>query len=346
MADTFTTHYNLTKPQIGGDPDTWGTLLNANFDTIDSQLYTASTYALPLTGGTLTGALTLAPSGQPNLRMTAPASGTARTLQGYTGANARWQIELGNASAESGSNVGSDFSIDAFSDSGAALGSPLTIARSSGLVSIGSGGITTTGTVNGQYITATGQIFQGVGAAAVLTNSVNGTLYLRPNANSTTNQATLDTSGNFTAQSLIAAGSVTASTNFLSSNTNWLAAPSAAGTLYFRPNGVGSTTNQSTLGSDGIWHAVDFSASSDARLKTEVRKLRRGIDELKRMLPREYIKADREEVGFIAQEVQEVLPEAVSEGADGFLSLSYGQVLALVASAVLELDRRMTLEGF
>src|SRR5574340_399479 len=62
MADTFTAHYNLTKPQIGGDPDTWGTLLNANFDAIDTQMSANNTLAnaaLPKAGGTLTGPLAI-----------------------------------------------------------------------------------------------------------------------------------------------------------------------------------------------------------------------------------------------------------------------------------------------
>ncbi|MFL9934281.1 phage tail protein [Paraburkholderia sp. RL18-103-BIB-C] len=45
MADTFTANYNLTKPQIGGDTNTWGTILNANFDTIDAQMKANATAA-------------------------------------------------------------------------------------------------------------------------------------------------------------------------------------------------------------------------------------------------------------------------------------------------------------
>ena len=39
MANTFTTNYSLTKPEVGGANDTWGTLVNSDLDDLDSQVY-------------------------------------------------------------------------------------------------------------------------------------------------------------------------------------------------------------------------------------------------------------------------------------------------------------------
>jgi hypothetical protein len=90
---------------------------------------------------------------------------------------------------------------------------------------------------------------------------------------------------------------------------------------------IGTTTDggyklyvSGTIGSTG-----GFFDTSDSRLKTliEDNYLLSSIANVKSRL---YIKDGRKELGYYAQDLEAILPSAVKEGADGFLSLSYAQV--------------------
>lgn len=59
MANTYTTTYNLIKPEVGSDTNAWGTHLNADLDTIDSNMLSRSLTSAQ----TMAGALNLPTNG-------------------------------------------------------------------------------------------------------------------------------------------------------------------------------------------------------------------------------------------------------------------------------------------
>ncbi len=88
--------------------------------------------------------------------------------------------------------------------------------------------------------------------------------------------------------------------------------------------------------------ATSFFESSDFRLKSEIKDL--DID-VSSIIAKSYLKNGIEEIGYIAQDVQSILPSAISKRDDGYLDLSYRQVhtakIAALEKRILYLEQQL-----
>ncbi len=111
--------------------------------------------------------------------------------------------------------------------------------------------------------------------------------------------------------------------------------------------GVGTTTPSlkfyvnGTAGGTSTW-----TTSSDLRLKTDVVDLKDALSKVRRLRGVSFRWADRvvaerapapergRQVGFIAQEVREVVPEVVLEDQAGMLSIAYASLVPVLVEAI------------
>lgn len=89
---------------------------------------------------------------------------------------------------------------------------------------------------------------------------------------------------------------------------------------------------------------ADITAYSDMTLKQNIEPLHNAGERLNALGGYSYNRTDMddlEQVGLMAQEVKEVLPEAVKQHGDGKFSVNYNSVIALMVEAVNELSEKV-----
>jgi len=79
---------------------------------------------------------------------------------------------------------------------------------------------------------------------------------------------------------------------------------------------------------------------SDIRIKSEIKKIENALDKISKLNGVTFINnatSKNRETGLIAQEVKEILPEAVYEDEKGYLNIAYGNLMGLVIEAIKEI---------
>jgi hypothetical protein len=83
--------------------------------------------------------------------------------------------------------------------------------------------------------------------------------------------------------------------------------------------------------------ADNFINLSDRRVKSDIRPLEGALSTICQLQGVHYTMRGVPSVGFIAQEVQQVIPEAVHPRPDGLLAVDYNRVIPLLVEAIKEL---------
>ena len=311
---------------------------NANFATSSSY----AGYLNP--GATING---VAFTGQSNISFT-----TDSVTQGST--NLYFSNTLARGAVSGGTGISYTPSTGVIANSGiisASAGSGIGVSVSSGALTISNSGVT-------QLATS---------GSGISVNAGTGNITLTSNATNANTGNTLvyrDASGNFSAGTITAtlsgsattAGSAGSATTAGSASQITLGTYPGSGTFY--PTFVSATSGNATEYVDssnfsynaGTLTAVDFSATSDARLKNVVGPITDAVSKIKALNGVVYYWNDLAkskgivntdlQLGVLAQDVQAVAPEAVSE-VDGSLRVSYDKLVPVLIEAVKELNDKL-----
>jgi hypothetical protein len=113
-----------------------------------------------------------------------------------------------------------------------------------------------------------------------------------------------------------------------------------AAELYYDNSKKIETTSAGITVTGAITATGDITAFSDERLKEDIRPLEDSLEKVQAIEGISFVKKNDEDkkqkIGFIAQQLKEVLPEVVHENEDGIHSVAYGNITALLVEAVKE----------
>ncbi len=101
---------------------------------------------------------------------------------------------------------------------------------------------------------------------------------------------------------------------------------------------VGDSRNFVWDGNGNFWAAGNIIASSDIRFKTDLTKIEGALGKVCAINGYTYTRKDtgQRQTGVVAQELQEVLPEAVIDNGE-HLAVAYGNIVGLLIEAIKEL---------
>jgi len=203
-----------------------------------------------------------------------------------------------------------------------------------------SGYITSSGSITGSSGSCTGNAATATrwatGRTIALTGDITGTSAAFDGSAAVSFAATLAnsgvTAGTYAKVTVDAKGRVTTGASLASSDVT--------GALGFTPaNKAGDSFTGSISVSGSITATGDVTAFSDARLKTDIETIAGALDQVCKLRGVTFTRRENGSrgIGVVAQELAEIVPEAVLTHDDGLLSVAYGNLVGVLIEAVKEL---------
>jgi hypothetical protein len=263
-------------------------------------------------GDTMTGNLTIASTFWPTLTLDNTSTGSGTVISGARSGNLRWQVRVGNETAEVGGDAGSDFAVVRYSDAGAPISAALSISRASGQTNVwGPLTIAATGSANGysMFKDATNLIFSGGSTGYIWDNDSNSASLMTL---SNTGDLRLSTAAPILNEA-IATATATSGRYGLSVKglDRGIAVLGTAASTYQMAFFQGSTGNfVGNIGSSTT--TTSFVTSSDERLKEDLKSFDAGhiVDDTN-VYDFAWKSTGERSYGVIAQQANTVYPAAV-----------------------------------
>jgi hypothetical protein len=345
VAETTTANYGWTMPDPGASANTWGATLNATTQKVDAQVFAnqglLANY-LPLTGGAIAGNVTV--------------SGTFSVSGSATFAN------VTTASITASGNVAT-----------------ATLTATGNIVSSGTiqgAYVSSTGDISGNNISGNNGVSAGPGGFAT-----NASLYAGGGVNA--GSATIQTGGNVSSNSVTTNQITTGGATYFFHNTygdfgtnintgnnsRWLQfatgwsiqaiVNSSAYFFYIGGNVVETLDYQGNLVIYGQGYKPGggaWAASSDERVKRDIKPYQQGLKELSRLEPVSFAyngqggtqNDGKRYVGLVAQAARQAMPSLVHEMPEKFngkisgqLATDASELIFTLINAVKELSARV-----
>mgnify|MGYP003627680105 FL=1 len=120
---------------------------------------------------------------------------------------------------------------------------------------------------------------------------------------------------------------------------NMINATAAGDVKLYYNGGVRVTTSAAGASINGTLTATEVTATSDERLKSDIKTIDNALDKVMNMRGVSFTKQAERGIGVIAQEVEKIIPEVVTDGE--YKSVAYGNMVGVLIEAIKEQQKQI-----